>query len=415
LKTYFSPLFYLQLALYTLWSSVFAQPQKTPIENYNFINYDADTLYVAKNSYYLDYFVSKLDSVVTLNSGNINIVHIGGSHVQAGTFPNTVRQELQKAFPDLTASRGLIFPYAAAPKCNNPTNFRTRSTGRFGLIRNVYPEHLYPLGIAGIAVYTLDSLAEVKIIFYDSLTKINTTKITLLGYATEDSENLPILWIDSISIIPTKTVPGKRQFIYENISATDSFSFSFVNKDSASFIITGIMLENENSGITYHAIGVNGASVDAFLRCEYFEEEIPLLSPDMVIFGLGINDASEADYNPSVFKENYLTLVQQFKKVNPNCFFIFITNNDSYKKIGKKYHVNKNALKVRKIMYELADEVGGAVFDQFEIMGGLQSMEKWRVAKLAQNDRVHFTKTGYELMGKLLFNAVIKEISAQQD
>jgi lysophospholipase L1-like esterase len=61
-------------------------------------------------------------------------------------------------------------------------------------------------------------------------------------------------------------------------------------------------------------------------------------------------------------------------------------------------------------MYELADEVGGAVFDQFEIMGGLHSMEKWRLAKLAQNDRVHFTKTGYELMGKLLFNAIIREL-----
>jgi len=48
----------------------------------------------------------------------------------------------------------------------------------------------------------------------------------------------------------------------------------------------------------------------------------------------------------------------------------------------------------------------GAVFDQFEIMGGLQSMEKWRLAKLAQNDRIHFTKAGYELIGKLLFNAI---------
>jgi lysophospholipase L1-like esterase len=62
-------------------------------------------------------------------------------------------------------------------------------------------------------------------------------------------------------------------------------------------------------------------------------------------------------------------------------------------------------------MYELADETGGAVFDQFEIMGGLRSMEKWRTAHLAQNDRIHFTKAGYELMGKLLFNAIILSLS----
>jgi len=384
------------------------------MDHYSFINYKADTLYIAQDHSLLHHFLSKLDSVVTQQAGNINMVHIGGSHVQAGTFPNTVRQEFFKAYPHSTASRGMIFPYAAAPKCNNPADYRTRSQGRFGLVRNVYQEHIKPLGITGIAVYTLDSIAEVKIVFRDSVTQFHTTKITLMGFNDIDTTFTPILWIDNVSYLPAKTVPEKRQFIYENISATDSFAFSFATKEEDRFTITGIFLENENKGITYHSIGVNGASVDAFLRCEYFEEEIPLLSPDMVIFGLGINDASKDDYDPSAFKENYLTLVNRFKKANPHCFFVFITNNDSYKKVEKKYQVNKNALSVRKVMYELAEETGGAVFDQFEIMGGLHSMDKWRLAKLAQNDRVHFTKTGYELMGKLLFNAIIREINLRE-
>jgi len=388
-----------------------AQPQQVSTDRYDFINYDADTLYIGQDTSLLQFFIAKFDSAVTHRKGNINIVHIGASHVQAGTFPHTVRQELFNAYPDLHAGRGMVFPYAAAPKCNNPTDYRTRSVGRFGLVRNVYQEHYKPLGITGIAVYTLDTVSEIRIVHRDSLTHFNTTKITLLGFAEVDTAFVPTLWIDSVSFPPSEIIPEKRQFIYENICTTDSFAFSFVMSENDTFTITGILMENENPGITYHSIGVNGASVEAFLHCEHFEEEIPLLYPDMVIFGLGINDANEADFNPSVFKENYLTLVNQFKKVNPNCFFVFITNNDSYKKVGKKYQVNKNALKVQKIMYELADETGGAVFDQFEIMGGLHAMEKWRLAKLAQNDRVHFTKAGYELMGKLLFNAMIKKIS----
>jgi lysophospholipase L1-like esterase len=267
------------------------------------------------------------------------------------------------------------------------------------------------LGITGIAVYTLDSISEIRIVHRDSLTKFNTTKITLLGFSDEDEVTIPILWIDNENFLPSTINFDKRQFVYEDISATDSFAFYLMMEEGMTFTITGILLENENPGITYHSIGVNGASVNAFLRCEHFEEEIPLLAPDMVIFGLGINDAGEATYNPAAFKENYLTLAHRFKKVNPNCFFVFITNNDSYKKVGKKYQVNENALTVQKIMYELADELGGAVFDQFAIMGGLRSMEKWRLAKLAQNDRVHFTKAGYELMGKLLYNAIIKRVT----
>jgi lysophospholipase L1-like esterase len=330
--------------------------------------------------------------------------------VQAGTFPNAVRREFLKAYPDLKAGRGLVFPYAAAPKCNNPTDYKTRSVGRFGLVRNVYKDHEKPLGVSGIAVYTLDSASEVRIVWSDPLTKIKTTKITLLGYSEEDSTFIPVLKIDTSSFLPTKIIPEKRQFIYENFCAIDSFAFSFVHKDTtSSFTITGMLLENEDPGITYHSIGVNGASVDAFLRCKHFEEEIALLSPDMLIFGLGINDAGEANFTPATFKEKYLQLVNQFKTVNPYCFFVFITNNDSYKKVGNKYEVNKKALDVRKVMYELADETGGAVFDQFEIMGGLRSMEKWRTANLAKNDRLHFTTEGYELMGKLLFNAIFRE------
>jgi len=412
LKAYFNTFYRWLFIICASWSAAcFAQPKPAQVDIYGFINYKADTLYIAQtNPSTLQSFIAKFDAAITHKSVNISIVHIGGSHVQSGTFPNTVRQEFLKAYPDLTASRGLIFPYAAAPKCNNPTDYRTKSVGRFGLVRNAYQEHIKPLGISGIAVYTLDSISEVKIIHRDSLTKFNTTKITLLGYSTEDSACIPVLLTDTTPFLPTKTIPEKRQFIYENVCVKDSFAFSLVNKDNASFTITGMLLENENPGITYHSIGVNGASVGAFLRCVHFEEEIPLLAPDMVIFGLGINDASGPNFEPSTFKENYLTLVEQFKKANPHCFFIFITNNDSYKKVGKKYQVNKNALKVREIMYELAEETGGAVFDQFEIMGGLQSMEKWRLAKLAQNDRVHFTKAGYELMGKLLFNAIIREV-----
>jgi len=410
LRTYFNIFYRFLFIISALWGAGFAQPQKVPVETYSFINYKADTLHLSQNKSFLKHFASKFDSVVSHNTGNINIVHIGGSHVQAGTFPNTVRQEFLRAYPYLKAGRGMLFPYAAAPKCNNPIDYRTRSTGRFGLVRNVHKEHAKPLGVTGIAVYTLDSISEIRIVHRDSLTKFNTTKITLLGFADDATDCIPILRIDSVDFLPSAILPEKRQFVYQNINVTDSFAFSLITKDSNTFTISGFLLENENPGITYHSIGVNGASVDAFLRCPHFEEEIPLLSPDMVIFGLGINDASEADYNSDIFKEKYLALANQFKKANPHCFFIFITNNDSYKKVGKKYQVNKNALVVRQVMYELAEEIGGAVFDQFEIMGGLHSMEKWRLEKLAQNDRLHFTKAGYELIGKLLFNAIIGEI-----
>ena len=82
--------------------------------------------------------------------------------------------------------------------------------------------------------------------------------------------------------------------------------------------------------------------------------------------------------------------------------FIFITNNDTY---FKKRSVNKNVLAVQESMYRLAEVHDAGVWDQFEVMGGLQSIVKWQQYDLAKKDRIHFTGTGYALAGNLFADA----------
>ena len=56
----------------------------------------------------------------------------------------------------------------------------------------------------------------------------------------------------------------------------------------------------------------------------------------------------------------------------------------------------------------MAEDYGAAVWDQFDVMGGLRSMQDWEKAGWAQKDKVHFTREGYRLMGDLLYNALIE-------
>jgi hypothetical protein len=56
-------------------------------------------------------------------------------------------------------------------------------------------------------------------------------------------------------------------------------------------------------------------------------------------------------------------------------------------------------------MYLLSEKTNSALFDQYDIMGGAQSMALWEKAGLAQKDKVHFTKNGYILMGDLFYVA----------
>jgi lysophospholipase L1-like esterase len=144
------------------------------------------------------------------------------------------------------------------------------------------------------------------------------------------------------------------------------------------------------------------------LRCEDFERDLALIKPDLVIFGIGINDAAEKDFDKWIFKQNYKELIKIIQRVNPDCAMLFMTNNDSFKRIKKnKYQVNENGLVAQQAFMEMGKKYNAAVWDQFDIMGGLNSMKEWEDAGLAKKDKVHFTNEGYRLLGDLLYNAFI--------
>lgn len=381
-------------------------PKHVRIDTLDFADFASDTLFVGHDSSYLALFFEKLDQLIQTKQGNINILHLGASHVQAGTMSHAIRKDILNAYPDLIASRGLIFPYSAAAKCNNPGDYKVSKNVTFSLIRNVYQTIEKPLGASGIAVYTNAPNAEITIKRADKSLKFNTSRITLLGYPDSDStEVLPTIVVNNQEFSPVEYSSVRRRYVYEVPTVADSFRIKLNCVDSSTFVITGILLENDHPGITFHSIGVNGAQAGSYLKCVDFEEDMELVKPDLVIFGIGINDAMATNFDTTAFVNNYLKLVEQIRHVNPDCAFVFITNNDSYRKISKKYVVNSNGLLARRAFYRLAELTGGAVWDQFAIMGGLESMDKWYTAGYAQKDHVHFTNSGYNLLGHLFFNA----------
>ena len=69
--------------------------------------------------------------------------------------------------------------------------------------------------------------------------------------------------------------------------------------------------------------------------------------------------------------------------------------------------VNPKGVLAEQAFLELGKKHDAAVWDFFELMGGLHSMAVWENAGLAQKDKVHFTQQGYALIGDLLYNALM--------
>ncbi len=380
-------------------------------ERYDFIRYDSNRLHYDSTSPSLTALFDRWQRVVETGSGNINIVHIGGSHVQAGMMSNTVRCRIMQQWPTLVGSRGMLFPYSAAARCNNPADYRIHCRERMQLNRCVAKEHPLPLGLCGIAVTAADTMTEVQVVMNEPRVDYATSRVVVIGHS--DSNVVPCLSIDGRTVYPSYVAAATERYVFNLSAPTDSFAILLPCQPGQQFTLTGLYLGNRQPGFTFSSIGVNGAAVPDYLRCTHFVRDLRMLHPDLVIFGIGINDAVPANFDTAAFRQNYLALIDSVRAANPDCAFLFVTNNDSFRKTGRRrYAVNTNGELAREVFYRLAREVDGAVWDQYEVMGGQKSMDKWRIHKLAQTDRVHFTAAGYRLVGNLLADALLQALDA---
>jgi lysophospholipase L1-like esterase len=379
-----------------------------PAENipyYPFIKYNENVLRFPGGRDSFDTFFAKLDTLTFSGEGKLNILHIGGSHVQAGVLSNRMRENLFTLADGIKGERGFIFPYRMA-HTNNPWNYKVSFTGKWEGCRNSVNRNHCPWGLSGITATTYDSLTIGSVYAFDKdsvLYSFNRVRIYHLASAEsfqarlDSSMGVDSVWTDSLAGVTT----------FQLDQYYDTLFFETVKTDSAQsyFVMQGIKLESDISGLTYTSIGVNGAKVPSYLRCQYFEPQLKTVVPDLVIFGIGINDSyvPEDRFSQEEYENNYRELIGIFRNVNPNVQFLFMSNNDSY---YKRRYPNPNVFKVRIAMENLAVEYGAAYWDLFEIMGGLNSVKMWNYEGLAKRDMLHFTPSGYVLQADMLFKAI---------
>ena len=399
-------LVYRQLSAQTL-------PLVKPVPDLPFAHLERNQIIYPGDSLAMERFFQKMDSVVFFGEGNLSIMHLGGSHVQAGMFTQQFRDNLLNIGTDLIGGQYFVFPFSTGGT-NNPSHYIVRSTGTWTYCRNaVRKETDKRMGLAGAAITTNDSIATVRILTKerypsDTPPDYDFNKVTVIGFS--ETENvIPVVRFKD-TILQGQYDEWKSTYTFSLPDFTDSICIMF-DSVPGEFTLTGILLENNMPGISVHGVGVNGARVSSYLRCDDFERDLNLIRPDLIIFGIGINDAAEKDFEKNNFKRNYNELIKVIKRVNPDCALLFITNNDSYKreKVKKKtrYEVNLNGEIVEEAFMELGKKYNAAVWNQFDIMGGLESMQDWEEAGLAKKDKVHFTNEGYRLLGDLLYNALI--------
>jgi lysophospholipase L1-like esterase len=375
-----------------------------PKTGYDFIQAEANVIH---NSVSLSAFYEKLYQVKKIKQSTVNIIQIGDSHTQADFASGTTRMLLQQEFGN--AGRGLVFP-GRVGRTNEPSTIYSSSTGSWENKRIIYVNQPMPIGIGAMTLHTTDSKASI-LLKTKPIENINYgfNKVTFFFQKNFNSFNLVIK--DSIgqylAYVGPYTVEDSNTSKIILPALTNQIEFQTLQSTSSQnqFTLFGINLENSKPGILYHAIGGNGAKAKHYLEAAHFTEQTSELTPDLFIISLGTNEAVEHPYVDPKFINQLDTFVEQLKVKNPNALFLFTVPADFYK---KKTRRNPGVEFIRNKIIEYADEHQYAYWDLYTVGGGTHSADLWKKNNLLQPDGIHFTKTGYQLQGSLLYEAIIK-------
>ena len=367
-----------------------------------FINVNQSKLHFSKDSSKMMSFYKKIDELNQGKRKQVNIIHFGGSHLQAGFWTEV----LMDGFQSLNKYEGggtFIFPFKIV-KANSPHFFKSFTTGNWKRCRCAISKEMCDnLGVAGVAGITNDSA---NTFGFNLLANNHHKKFNTLKVYHNFNSSFEFSFSQQMGVYFTRNDykdKGYSEFKFETLIDSVSFNLVKKNSDSPDFMLRGFSIENSSPGFYYGVMGVNGASTNSFLRCPLFVSELSTIPPDLVIFSLGVNDTHDPNFSKEAFKNRYDSLITLVKKASPNCAIMFTTVTDNY--MTRKAS-NKRPIKAQEAMYELMEKHNACVYDLYAVMGGYKSIYKWYKAGFAAKDKVHFNAKGYKLIGNLMFDAI---------
>ena len=92
-----------------------------PIEDIPCVDFSQNKFIIPGSDELVMNLYNRIDQILGMGQGKISIMHIGGSHVQAGIFSHRLRENFRWFIDDEASCMGMIFPYKSMGT-NAPTN-----------------------------------------------------------------------------------------------------------------------------------------------------------------------------------------------------------------------------------------------------------------------------------------------------
>jgi len=368
-----------------------------PMRSYDFTKATPNEIVDKERAFYP--FLEKLSSIRDSSfDGQVSVVHIGDSHIQADFFTGTTRKLINHYFGN--PGRGLIAPNRLM-RSNNGRHYKITSSNLWShsIVVKAKPE--IPIGLTGLGLQTKDATANVSVVTVDESFPGEWEFNKITAYYNLESANLDI----SDNVLKRDTLKKYAETVLlRDFTSQVDISFNSLTNQNISFY--GFNLSNSKKGVFYHSIGINGARYSNYNNFESeFCPQISSLEPELVIISMGTNEAMGRFDEDQLYSE-ISDLVFCLRHSSPNAIIMLTTPPEAYTR--NKRGANLQTGKVRDVIIKFAEQNGYPYWDLYNITGGKSSALQWNKKGLLSRDRIHFTQRGYEYQGELLFEAMIK-------
>ncbi|MBD5163923.1 MAG: hypothetical protein HDT09_04415 [Bacteroidales bacterium] len=338
-----------------------------------------------------------------LGEGITSVVYLGDSHVQADFNGAIVRERLSERLG--AAGRGLIIPFKAAGT-NEPFDYTFTFPEPYRSSKLLKQPWETIMPFSGIGIEPVNTQFNIEI-----SCKTPFDRITFF-YEGSGSVSISKAVADGVEQIfgAADTDDGVYEIAFREL--LDQVTLTFERHGSVTF--AGAMLSSDITGAYVHSVGNNGATYSSYNSVPSFGREFAVLEPDLVMIALGTNEAF-GKIDPSEVLYNIDELIKTIQAHNPEARILLVTPTECKKRMstrrkGSRRRTvtlvdNPKVATMRNLILNYARENGVAVYDTYAVTG---SADNLRSAELLSKDGVHFTATGYRLLGNLLADAIIE-------
>jgi len=338
-------------------------------------------------------------------SSEVRILHFGDSHTAADIFTNTVRTLFQDRF----GNGGAGFSLAGYPFKGYRIHGTRREMSTGWSVLGTYLPDIGDamVGMGGVSMQTahsgdwvsLDTMASSlrvqyliqpgggDIAIYDGDTLLQTVPTAGDNYAG--------------GVFTTNVTPGDHHFEVRTLN-------------SAPVRLLGFVTEN-TGGITYEAMGINGAEASIFLRWnEAIQQEIIQdRPPSLIVLDYGTNEASDHTWTEEGYETMFQNIILRCRQLAPGVPILVIGPPDRALRVGRHgWEEFAGVDRIINAQRAVCRKMGCAFWDWRKRMGGFGSMREWTATGWAQPDHTHFTTDGYNELAAAFFSDIFRQYTA---